>query len=47
MPQKLKGVIVPVITPFNQDESLNEDGLRQIIDYLIAGGVHGIFPCGS
>lgn len=47
MPQELKGIIVPVITPFHEDESLNEDGLRQIVDYLIAGGVHGIFPCGS
>lgn len=47
MPQELKGIIVPVVTPFHEDESLNEDGLRQIVDYLIAGGVHGIFPCGS
>ncbi len=47
MAKEIKGIIVPVITPFHEDESLNESGLRQIINYLIERGVHGIFPCGS
>jgi len=36
-----------VVTPFNQDESLNEGGLRRIVNYLINSGVHGLFPGGS
>jgi len=47
MGKEIKGIVVPVVTPFRQDESVNEDALRQIVNYLIAGGVHGLFPCGS
>ena len=47
MAQELKGIIVPVVTPFNKDESINESGLRRIVNFLIANGVHGLFPSGS
>ncbi len=47
MGKEIKGIVVPVVTPFNQDESLNEDGLRRIVNYLIDSGVHGLFPGGS
>ncbi len=47
MAKDIQGIVVPVVTPFNRDESLNEAGLRVIVDYLVANGVHGLFPCGS
>jgi len=47
MGKEIKGIVVPVVTPFNQDESLNESGLRRIANYLIDSGVHGLFPGGS
>ncbi len=47
MGKQIKGIVVPVVTPFRRDESINEDALRQIVNYLIAGGVHGLFPSGS
>lgn len=47
MPKEIKGVIVPVVTPFHADESLDESALRRIVNYLIDSGVHGIFPAGS
>ena len=47
MPKEMYGIIVPVVTPFHADESLNESGLRTIVNYLIDNGVHGLFPCGS
>ena len=47
MPKEMYGIIVPVVTPFNEDESINEDGLRVIVNYLIDNGVHGLFPSGS
>ncbi|MBC7237230.1 MAG: dihydrodipicolinate synthase family protein, partial [Chloroflexi bacterium] len=47
MAQEIKGIVVPVVTPFNRDESLNENGLRRIVNYLIDAGVHGLFPSGS
>lgn len=41
------GIIVPIITPMNADESVNEEELRSQIERLIGGGVHGIFPFGT
>lgn len=47
MAKEIQGIVVPVVTPFHRDESVNEDGLRVIVDYLVENGVHGLFPCGS
>ena len=47
MAKEIKGIVIPVVTPFNEDESLNESGLRRIVNYLIDAGVHGHFPSGS
>lgn len=43
----IKGIIVPILTPMNEDESLNLSELRDQIERLIAAGVHGIFPFGT
>lgn len=47
MAKTLCGIIVPVVTPFHHDETLNERGLRRLVQYLISQGVNGIMPCGS
>lgn len=44
---RFEGIIVPMITPFRKDHSLDEDRLREFVDYLIDGGVHGLFPSSS
>lgn len=44
MPQ---GLIVPLITPFFEDESIDFDSYKKIIDYTIEGGMHGILVGGS
>ena len=44
---ELKGIITPILTPMNADESITTDELRTQIDRLIDGGVHGIFPFGT
>ena len=44
---KIHGIIPAMVTPFHDDEALNEDALRQLVNHLIAGGVHGLFPTGS
>jgi 2-dehydro-3-deoxy-D-pentonate aldolase len=36
-----------MITPLNQDLSLDRKGLERLIEHLIAGGVHGIFILGT
>jgi len=42
-----RGVIPAVVTPFDSRGKVNERVLRQLIDYLIKGGVHGLFVLGS
>jgi 4-hydroxy-tetrahydrodipicolinate synthase len=44
---EIKGIIPAILTPMNEDESVNLDVLRQQIDRLIEGGVHGLFPFGT
>ncbi len=44
----LKGCIVPIITPFRDDMSVDEDGLRALVDFLIdEQGTDAILPCGT
>ncbi len=43
----LRGIIPPVITPMNEDESVNEQELRHQVNHLIEAGVHGLFPFGT
>ncbi len=43
----LKGVIVPIITPIDENESIDEKVLRDQVDYVIEGGILGILAFGS
>lgn len=43
----LKGIIPPIITPMNEDESVNEEELRNQVNRLVKAGVHGLFPLGT
>lgn len=44
---KVEGIIPALATPMNYDESIDEYGLRVLINHVISGGVHGVFVCGS
>ncbi len=44
---ELKGIIVPILTPMNEDESINEKELRSQVNRQIENGIHGIFPFGT
>ena len=46
-PVEIKGIIPPIVTPMNPDESVNIPELRNQVERQIAGGVHGIFPFGT
>ena len=45
--QKLSGIYIPVVTPFNKDESINFSGIKEITRFLAENGVTGIIPSGS
>ena len=44
---EIKGIIPPVITPMNEDESICLPELRRQVSRLIQAGVHGIFALGT
>lgn len=41
------GVAPPIITPFDEKGDVDEQSLRELIDWWIEKGVHAIVPCGS
>ncbi len=43
----IHGVIPPIITPTTSDDKVNESCLGEIVNHIIAGGVHGILSLGS
>lgn len=42
-----EGVFPAIITPFKEDLSLDEEGLRRNIEFLQKSGIAGIVPCGT
>jgi len=47
MTKLVKGVIPPMITVFKDDETIDERGTRDHVNFLIENGVHAIAPDGS
>lgn len=43
----MKGVVVPILTPIDENERIDEAKLRDQVDYVIEGGVLGILAFGS
>ena len=42
-----KGIVVPIVTPVDENGKLNEKAYRKLVDYLAANGIHGVFPFGT
>ena len=43
----LRGCYVAIVTPFDKNGAVNEEGLRSNINFLISKGVAGVVPCGT
>ena len=43
----IKGIIVPILTPIDGEERIDEPRLRDQVDYVINGGVSGVLAFGS
>lgn len=44
----LRGCHIPLVTPFKEDGSIDEQGLRKLVNHLIeVEGVDGLVPCGT
>ncbi len=46
-PNNINGVIPAMITSFNKDESINKEGIRKTVNYLISQKVNGLYVTGS
>ncbi len=44
---KFEGIYTPVITPYQQDGSIDRDGFCAMVEFLVTSGVHGIINGGS
>jgi 4-hydroxy-tetrahydrodipicolinate synthase len=45
---KIRGVIVPLVTPFKPGgDEIDEGAMAALCDWLIEKGVHGLMPCGT
>jgi len=44
---KFKGIIPAILTPFNEDGSIFEQGIENELDYLYEHGYRNVFVCGS
>lgn len=44
---KFRGIFPPMVTPFKDNEDLDEKSLRRLTNFLIDNGIHGLTPCGS
>jgi 4-hydroxy-tetrahydrodipicolinate synthase len=42
-----RGIITAMVTPLTDQHTLHRQGLERLIEHLIAGGVHGLFPLGT
>jgi len=44
---QFSGIYTPIITPYHDDSTVHWDALADVVDYLLAAGVHGIISGGS
>ncbi|MBU2262622.1 MAG: dihydrodipicolinate synthase family protein, partial [Proteobacteria bacterium] len=42
-----RGIIPAMVTPIDEAGRINEGALRKLVNHLIDGGSHGLFPVGS
>lgn len=45
--KEIKGIIAAMVTPMLDNEEVDVDGLRSLVNYLIDAGVHGLFCLGT
>ena len=44
---KLSGIIPALLTPFDEDDQVNVQVLRDLVEYLLSKGVSGFYVCGG
>jgi len=45
--KNLRGVLPALITPLTREGTVDEPGIRRLVEHVLAGGVNGLLPLGS
>lgn len=45
--QKLFGTVVPIITPFTENDTIDVPSLKRLVDHCIDHGLQCLYPCGT
>jgi len=47
MPERIQGIVPPLVTPLEDRDRLDLPGLERLVEHLVAGGVSGLFILGT
>lgn len=45
--KKLCGVVVPVVTPLTEEDTIDVASVERLVDYCVDGGLQCLYPCGT
>ena len=45
--QKLFGTVVPIVTPLTEDDQIDVQSLKNLVDHCIDNGLQCLYPCGT
>lgn len=45
--ESLRGILPPILTPLDEEERVDRVSMRRLVDYVVEGGVHGIWVTGT
>ncbi len=45
--ERLKGVVIPMITPLTEEDTIDVESLKALTDHCIEGGMTCLYPCGT
>lgn len=45
--KRLSGVVIPLVTPLTEEDTIDTESLKRLVDYCIEGGMTALYPCGT
>lgn len=45
--ERMKGIVIPLVTPFTDEDKIDEESLKRLVDHCIEGGMTSLYPCGT
>lgn len=45
--ERMKGIVIPLVTPFTDEDTIDVASLERLVDHCIEGGMTSLYPCGT